>query len=344
MSDRPASGSRISYIDIARGLSMICIILGHLGSHAINRVVYPFHVPIFFLITGFFTDEKTGLADFVKKKARALLVPYLITCAVIIVIGTLEGFVLGDPLIRFGKWLWAAFYGAGDSYTEPFYIKAIGAIWFLWASFWAGCFLKISLRMNRYARIGFVILLFLAGYFSRRICWFPFSIQAGACATLFMYAGYLAKICREKLAGLPDEAKAAASVFAVVTYLFFIKDFRTFWFVHCDTGRGIVDIFGSLCACLSVFLLSMLIDRAVPAAGRFLSFFGRYSLLLLCVHIIELDLFPWWQITDKLVSCGLLPASCTLLFIIVLKVPADLICTYLLSRSPIIRKIFGYRR
>ena len=37
---------RKSFIDIAKGIAIISIILGHLGVYQINRVVYTFHVPI----------------------------------------------------------------------------------------------------------------------------------------------------------------------------------------------------------------------------------------------------------------------------------------------------------
>lgn len=40
--------NRVKYIDIARGIAILCIILGHLGNATINRIVYTFHVPIFF--------------------------------------------------------------------------------------------------------------------------------------------------------------------------------------------------------------------------------------------------------------------------------------------------------
>lgn len=42
---------RLRYVDIAKGLAIICIIIGHLGNWNINRVVFTFHVPIFFMIT-----------------------------------------------------------------------------------------------------------------------------------------------------------------------------------------------------------------------------------------------------------------------------------------------------
>ena len=42
--------TRLQYIDIAKGIAMICIILGHLGNASINRIVFTFHVPFFFFI------------------------------------------------------------------------------------------------------------------------------------------------------------------------------------------------------------------------------------------------------------------------------------------------------
>ncbi len=69
-------GIRLRYIDIAKGISIICIILGHLGVAEINRVVFTFHVPIFFLITGYFVSSKRTVRQFIKVKFRTLIVPY----------------------------------------------------------------------------------------------------------------------------------------------------------------------------------------------------------------------------------------------------------------------------
>ncbi len=131
--------TRIQYIDIAKGISIICIILGHLNSWQITRVVFTFHVPLFYFITGYFTDDRLPVKAFIKHKARTLLIPYAFTCMVIILLAALEyGLFFGvEAAWRAAlDWSYAAAYGAGDSYTSPFYIKSIGAIWFLWASFW----------------------------------------------------------------------------------------------------------------------------------------------------------------------------------------------------------------
>ena len=45
---------RIIYIDMLKGFSMICIVLGHVlnGNYALQCIVSSFHVPIYFIISG----------------------------------------------------------------------------------------------------------------------------------------------------------------------------------------------------------------------------------------------------------------------------------------------------
>lgn len=50
--------ARIEEFDIAKGISILCVILGHLGIYNVNRIVFTFHMPIFFLINGYFISTK----------------------------------------------------------------------------------------------------------------------------------------------------------------------------------------------------------------------------------------------------------------------------------------------
>ena len=334
---------RLKYLDIARGIAMLCIIIGHLGNGIINRVVFTFHVPVFFMITGYFTTDKLSNKEFIKKKFRTLIVPYFITCLVIVLLATVIGLLKNGTegaKYAFIDWCYASVYGAGDSYSEPFYIKAIGAIWFLWATFLGSIFLKLSVRMKEFIRLIFIIALFMLGYFSRRLFWFPFSIQAGCCATLFMYIGYIYKKIEPNLYNINSEFKKAWLIFALVVWAFFIKDFQSFWLVHCDIGRGIVDIWGSICACYVVIQISKGIDLKLNLLSKGLAYIGKYSLLMLCFHVIELNLFPWWSLTNKLCEYGM-PSVLFLPFIIGGKFTVDISLTFFASRIRIVRKLFG---
>ena len=305
---------RFRAVDVARGIAMICIILGHLGSMEINRVVFTFHVPIFFLITGYFTHRVEGSTwGYVQKKARTLLVPYAVTCCVIILLAFLSGVLRQhdflEGLRRASEWVYASVYGAGDSYTKPFRIKEIGALWFLWATFWGSLILYGTLRLKAVHRIAIILSVFFLGRWSRELFWFPLSIQAGCSAALFMYLGWCFRQCKENLSELPIEEKIAGLIFALIIWISFIRDFRSFWLVHCDIGRGAIDVFGSLCACTCVLVLSGFIDKKAGWLAKLLAYIGRYSVLLLSVHIVELNLFPWFRWIASLNEAGLLPEA-----------------------------------
>ncbi len=115
---------------------MLCIIIGHLANSSINRVVFTFHVMIFYLISGYFISEKKTLGAFIKTRFRKLIIPYWLSCAVIIAISTIYGILrkgMPGAFAAMKEWILASLYGSGTN--TPFDITPIGAIWFLLASF-----------------------------------------------------------------------------------------------------------------------------------------------------------------------------------------------------------------
>ena len=89
-----------------------------------------------------------------------------------------------------------------------------------------------------------------------------------------------------------------------------------------------------------VILISKIIECRTKYIGGSLAYLGRYSLL--CVHIVELDLLPWWQITEKYVVNGM-SANIQLILIIAGKVLLDLGGAFVLSKITLVRKIFGFK-
>ena len=335
---------RLKYIDVAKGIAMLCIILGHFGVHEVNRIVFTFHVPIFYIITGYFLSKKYDIKDFVKDKARTLLVPYAITCVAMVVFGMFFAVLLEEPVVDAAKqWIAASLYGSGVNYTEPFVIHKIGALWFLLATFWGSIFLRISLEMKKRVRLLFVLALFCAGYLtSDKLFWFPLSIQAGCCATLFMYVGYLARKSKEVYENLSKEVKCAGIVFAFIIWMAFIRNYTHFALVENIFGHGVIDIFGSVCACFSVLMISKFIENHFKVLTNVLAYIGKYSLIVLCIHILELNLFPWWYIKNKILDIGItdLVADYMMVGIRILSV---ILVTVVLSKIKLVTKLFGIK-
>lgn len=76
-----ANNSRNNYISIAKALGIILMVVGHSGCpSAFGRFIYLFHMPLFFVCSGYFFKEitnRTTLIAFYKKKYKGLYVPYL---------------------------------------------------------------------------------------------------------------------------------------------------------------------------------------------------------------------------------------------------------------------------
>ena len=93
------NSERLAYLDIAKGIGIILVVIGHCIPDAssltgisnpyfklMHQIIYSFHMPLFFFIAGFFVNtqkfsvsspylQKTYL--FIRKKFNRLIVPYL---------------------------------------------------------------------------------------------------------------------------------------------------------------------------------------------------------------------------------------------------------------------------
>lgn len=77
--------TRIQWIDIAKGLGIVLVIIGHSGApDIIRKYIYGFHMPLFFIISGYlYNTPKNGrLKELIIKKSRCYLMPYFILCTI----------------------------------------------------------------------------------------------------------------------------------------------------------------------------------------------------------------------------------------------------------------------
>ncbi len=76
--------NRIDYLDIAKGVGILFVIIGHIPyvSEPIRQYIVSFHMPLFFIISGIlicYTKTYQGsIKSFIGRKVRNLLLPYVI--------------------------------------------------------------------------------------------------------------------------------------------------------------------------------------------------------------------------------------------------------------------------
>ena len=128
--------NRIIALDIAKAICIILVVMGHYvpdNSPAwyvlVHDVIYTFHMPLFMFVSGYVyiaTKKRSTYGDFLLKKVRRLMVPYLTTSVMVIVIKLLTqgSMSVNNPVTIF-------------SFVEMFYMPVAGYfLWFIWALWW----------------------------------------------------------------------------------------------------------------------------------------------------------------------------------------------------------------
>lgn len=73
------NNKRIEWLDIAKGIGILLVILGHCLN--INQrsfhLIFTFHMPLFFLLSGYVFKDKVPFFKFIGKKFKTLIIPFL---------------------------------------------------------------------------------------------------------------------------------------------------------------------------------------------------------------------------------------------------------------------------
>ena len=327
---------------------MIAIVLGHLDEFAINRFVFTFHLPIFFIISGYFFDPSIDLISLIKKRFRTLIIPYLTACFLVIISSiTVNIFVWhADANTVVNKTILlikASAFGVGSNWPYPFDMPGIGALWFLWALFWALIILRMLFYIPELPRALIACaLVFFAAFTAEYSIFLPLSIQPGCIAAMYIYIGYLWKKYKDDIASLATGLKALLTAIAIIYWALFIISFKSFWLVNGNCGRGIPDIIGSICASFLIIALSYLVTKHAYRLTSVIRYAGRYSIIVLTAHIIELNTFPWNLPVALILGDNASHISC-LLLTIALKSAWIILFTFVVSMIRPARKLFGLK-
>lgn len=322
---------RLPQFDIAKGIAILAVIVGHseyLGVPSpLVKLAFTFHMPLFFIVSGYFARVDAPLdRAFLRRTARTLLVPYALTCLAMIAIKVLRALAAGDGSVgaELARWVVASLYGAGSAGARlPDGVMPVGAIWFLPALFLGKALLVLVCRVRLAPLLA--LLCFGLGVCTARVLWLPLSVQAALCAVLFLYVGHL--IRRFDLLG---EGRMPAAVWPLLA-LGWVATFAlcTFYMVESRYDEGILDVVGSTCATLCVLGLSDAAARRAPRLLEPLERVGQVTLPILCMHVIELNVFPWWRVAE------LLPATpATWVVLVLLRLLLVAVMVLLLARLP----------
>lgn len=262
-------------IDIAKAITIMLMVIGHCDSlnHYFFDFIFSFHMPLFFIFSGYFFRYKTSKNLF-RSDLKKLVWPYLYTT---IICGMLA-FVLTSQQAGLNRLL-GAFVGCqGSSVAYYKYSKLqAGPIWFLMALFWCRQYFNIIYKhcSKWYLPICFVLSL-VFWIFSRNIINIPLCIGTGFTGLMFYAIGlFLRDWGLDNFKNWQYWGMLAVWILAIIFGYLNMAQYTYHHFYLC--------IPGAICGTILVYKAASFIK------GKFancLVFIGQHTLEILCSHTI----------------------------------------------------------
>lgn len=187
------NSERIGWIDTARGLTMLCVILGHMDVGKLRYIIHSFHMPIFFVISGLFLRVQAP-KRLVEKKAKSLLYPYVFTSACVVSIKLIKNMAKQilhmktetSSLEVLFDGIKAMILGSNKRGDYPLFESdaSIGIIWFFVAMFFA-ILIANGLLRYKHGQI-YIFLLGIVSMISAHWFWLPFSFQPALVGAIYI--------------------------------------------------------------------------------------------------------------------------------------------------------------
>lgn len=346
---------RVDWIDIARGIAIICVIVGHsLGTYWPNflaEFIFVFHMPIFFVLSGYLYRPKNNFT-LTKSNIFNLLIPYITTVLleviVIIICRIIPNGVLYSRIGSIKQLLISGSYGIGIG-TNFFGISimSIGAIWFLLAMLFGSLIFNIVMKLNikKYdllCKAILSLLLTLIGIIMATKFVLPFSLNSALGSQIFFFSGYLIK---EK--NIIQKIKFPVVVVLTGIWIF-AATVGIFGMVNMTSPNIYVSVLGGIAASIVVIKFSIYLDEVLKNnfgiwIKKSLVFFGANSLLILCFHLIDLDSVNIWPKVVEFSSVHF-PYLVAIIIGIMYRIIFVIIATLIVSKTPVINSLYMNRK
>lgn len=312
---------RIEYLDIAKGIGIILVIMGHTGflTETLKTYVFSFHMPLFFVISGMLMCLKGDLEkdkkEIFKKKARSFLIPYFWFSLIYVIIYIITyniGLTSKADFIQSVIYMFT-FYGDSTLWFLPTLLIAECGYYLLGRKLKGVVLLLISLVVGlgcHLIQFGLSILkaMNISNLLITNVIDFGTGILRGGVALTFVAIGYHAfEELRDRSYFYgdqnPSKTRIKYTIFGVILLALAFASSRlnvTVDFHRMELGYYSFFFITSLLGSFGILGISYGIRSFLP-----LSFYGKNSLIIMCSHLNFYILFAaiqWAWLVDTIVT------------------------------------------
>lgn len=283
--------NRIKYWDIAKGITIILVILGHTDLPAYLRmIIFSFHMPFFFIANGYFV-KKYQIKNMIKKSAKSLLIPYATVCIISAIIYpfTLEQTAYMTAFLIKIK---AMIGGMSKISTHFTSFQSVWLVWFVCCLFIARnlyvIIMHIFSKKSSIIATGIILLFAIGGYWiGCYYAYMPWSLDVAMVALIFIGVGnWMRKVEFMKQSWL------FTFVIPLCVWIYFLKTGTYIELATRSYPLGILSIVEAIAGSMVCISIARILERNFLLTKLF-SWCGENSMVILAVHCLEMMYFKW---------------------------------------------------
>lgn len=284
---------KIKYLDTVRAIAIILIVVGHTLVHSYHckmvfKFIYSFHVPLFFILSGYLYKKESTFKNYFIKKFKRLMTPYFIWIIIFTIIYLLFGKNVAKILnvnstFNVLELFKNIIYGIGKDNL----LKQNSSLWFLPALFSMSIFFYFYINEKNSNRIIILksIILLIIGMVSTKYLkiYLPWGINTVLNAGILYYIGYIFN--RYKIFSKQDKTNKYVIPLLITGGLAFYFN-TTVMYIDYIYGNYLLMLVSSLSFSIIIFKISMLINE-----NSLLEYIGKSTMGILIFHKIIIVIF-----------------------------------------------------
>jgi len=265
------------WIDVLKGIGIILIVIGHIYKDILHDIIYLFHVPLFFFISGYLYRQPDNIYIYCIKKINNLLVPYICFLLIFTLILVIEAFFSHKPINIIYSYLTNALMG-GKSLSGW-----LSVFWFITCLFITQVLFSILSVLNKkhlaYANIFSLILAYLNSYAVPDYYLF-WSLNIVFYSLPIYYIGNLFSKIESKI--LINNI-ATISIFTLIPFYYINSELLITDMKSARYGLPIISIIFSTSIIIFLFSLSKKITK-FKGYSKWLVYLGSSSMTIMYLH------------------------------------------------------------
>lgn len=283
------SDQRIQWVDIAKGIAILLMIIGHEipGGSRLYALIFSFHMPLFFILSGYTSKKVANWNTFLSKTKKSFYRIWLLAIVMIVINTVLQftfwgHFNLLEMLVKGMVW---------GSNIPAKGIGNVGVMWFLIVFFWAKMLFSLLLMTMSEREIGICLLgLSFISYLISSHFWLIQGWNIVPFAALFMWGGYVARNSYQLIQ--PTKWRYPFILVATILWAFLVLKN-----IHIELAVRlypffIVSIIEAFAGAMICCLVAQKLVK-IEIIRKIFEPIGKHTLALLCIHHLDFYWITW---------------------------------------------------